>query len=95
MAGTGDVAWPIIGFASRLTLTLGQAALSGARAASSHRAGTEGGMSLITIGEFLAPDQALAEGTPALRPAWQMLPALDALTTWVTEHHREPRPGLR
>jgi hypothetical protein len=25
----------------------------------------------------------------------QMLPAFDALTKWVTEHHREPRPGLR
>jgi len=25
----------------------------------------------------------------------QMLPAFDALSKWVTEHHREPRPGLR
>lgn len=24
-----------------------------------------------------------------------MLPAFDALSKWITEHHREPRPGLR
>lgn len=25
----------------------------------------------------------------------QVLPAFDALSKWVTEHHREPQPGLR
>jgi DNA-binding transcriptional MerR regulator len=25
----------------------------------------------------------------------QVLPAFDALSAWVTEHHREPRPGIR